>query len=113
MIYIISGLVAVIALSILATVQSRLELAEDFRAGALSIARAVILVSLAALWLIYQPGSMSAGVWLAVAIIAIWFSVEQRCRKRVCVCLFIHFKRLQIICVFLHFTSCVCTRNSN
>ena len=72
MIYIISGLVAVIALSILATVQSRLELAEDFRAGALSIARAVILVSLAALWLIYQPGSMSAGVWLAVAIIAIW-----------------------------------------
>lgn len=56
----------------LASIQSRLELAEDSRAGALSIARAVLLVGLAALWLIYSPGTRELGAWLALALLAIW-----------------------------------------
>ena len=53
MIFIISGLVLAALLIILAAIQTTLEIAEDARAGALSIARALLLSALAGFWLVF------------------------------------------------------------
>ncbi len=81
MIFLLSGLLVSAALIGLASVQSRLELAEDARAGALSIARALLLVGLASLWLVYAPGAMDQGAWLALALLSIW-TIQQVAGRR-------------------------------
>ncbi|MEY4962354.1 MAG: hypothetical protein RLZZ249_1051 [Actinomycetota bacterium] len=59
--------------SLLAISQSFLEREEDSRAGALSVARAFVLISVASLLLVLSPGN---SIVLAFGILLVWFSQQ-------------------------------------
>lgn len=65
------GALAAVLTVLISTLQTRLEMDEDPRAGSLSIARALILVLLGALW-ISLIGASFASLLLAVALVGIW-----------------------------------------
>ena len=63
------------AMLLLATIQTHLEIEEDPRAGSLSIARALLLATLAAIWLVMD----SSNGWqflLATLVVAVWFTQQ-------------------------------------
>ena len=76
MIFVISGLVLAALLIILAAIQTTLEIAEDARAGALSIARALLLSALAGFWLVFAVNAGNLGYILAVGLLVLWFSQQ-------------------------------------
>lgn len=75
MIEVISGLVGLLAMLLISTVQTRLEFLEDARAGALSIARALLLVMLGSAWILIPTDGFRTAV-LAGALVAIWFAQQ-------------------------------------
>ena len=64
---------ALVLTSLLAISQSYLETEEDPRAGAISIARAFVLIATSAMLLVLSPGS---SLVLAVALLLVWFSQQ-------------------------------------
>mgnify|MGYP006145197755 FL=1 len=76
MIFIITGLVIAPLLVMLAAIQTTLEIAEDARAGALSIARALLIGVLGALWLVFAVEAGNLGYILAFCLLALWFSQQ-------------------------------------
>ena len=69
----ISGILLGLLMIALATIQTRLEIAEDQRAGALSLARAALLAILSATWILGVPANPEARIAAAAGVIGIWF----------------------------------------
>ncbi|MEZ7904397.1 MAG: hypothetical protein QMB74_02815, partial [Aquiluna sp.] len=76
MIFVISGLVLAALLIILAAIQTTLEIAEDARAGALSIARALLLSALAGFWLVFAVEAGNLGYILALGLVGLWLTQQ-------------------------------------
>jgi CBS domain containing-hemolysin-like protein len=64
------GTATLLGATLLSTIQTRLEIEEDPRAGSLSIARAFLLVLLAASWLAVEASM--PGVFLALGLVLVW-----------------------------------------
>lgn len=73
MIFILTGVLLAPVLIILAAIQTRLELSEDSRAGALSVARALLVSVLGSLWLILAVDDGNLGYVLAICLVVLWF----------------------------------------
>lgn len=71
MIELVLGFVVLLATLLLSTVQTKLEIDEDPRAGSLSIARALLMVLLGGAWIsLSEPGLLSAA--LGLSLLATW-----------------------------------------
>jgi CBS domain containing-hemolysin-like protein len=73
LIFILTGLVLAPMLVILAAIQARLEIAEDDRAGALSVARVLLISVLSGVWLIFAAQAGNLGYILAICLLLLWF----------------------------------------
>lgn len=76
------GLGALVLLTFLAAIQTHLEIEEDERAGALSIARAFLLVVLAAFWISISDSLTLFSAILAGALFLIWL-IQQFLGRRI------------------------------
>jgi Mg2+/Co2+ transporter CorC len=76
LIFIITGLAIAPLLIMLAAIQTTLEIAEDARAGALSIARALLVGILGALWLVFAVEAGNLGYILAFCLLGLWLSQQ-------------------------------------
>jgi CBS domain containing-hemolysin-like protein len=68
----LAGIVFLFVLVVVASVQTRLELAEDQRAGALSLARALLISVLGGIWVIFAPASDRLRIVCGLLLIVIW-----------------------------------------
>lgn len=72
MLELLLGTVVLILLIFIAVIQTHLEIEEDGRAGALSIARAFLLVALAAVWIVSSDALTISSAILAGCLVLIW-----------------------------------------
>ena len=70
------GLLFLLILIPLASIQTYLEIEEDPRAGSLSIARAFLITVLAAVWIVLSDSLTVLSIALAAALILIWFAQQ-------------------------------------
>jgi CBS domain containing-hemolysin-like protein len=68
----LAGIIFLFVLVVVASVQTRLELAEDQRAGALSLARALLISVLGGIWVIFAPASDRLRIVCGLLLIVIW-----------------------------------------
>lgn len=68
----LAGIIFLFVLVVVASVQTRLELAEDQRAGALSLARALLISVLGGIWVIFAPASDQLRIVCGLLLIVIW-----------------------------------------
>ena len=68
----LAGIIFLFVLVAVASVQTRLELAEDQRAGALSLARALLISVLGAIWVIFTPEGDRLRIVFGILLIVIW-----------------------------------------
>jgi len=68
----LAGIFFLFVLVVVASVQTRLELAEDQRAGALSLARALLISVLGGIWVIFAPASDRLRIVCGLLLIVIW-----------------------------------------
>lgn len=73
---ILLGLAVLLVLVVLAAIQTHLEIEEDPRAGALSIARALLLSVLAAIWIALSESLSAFSFVLGATLIIIWLTQQ-------------------------------------
>ena len=72
MLEILLGLTALVLISLLSIVQAHLQTIEDPRSSAISIARTLLLVIVAASWLAFSSSQAPFALVLAIALLALW-----------------------------------------